>query len=142
MKTLKLPKVLHDCEMITITWVNNVLIYNVKCISDVDVIHTNFQSSMKNIYTSLRNKNHTFYQIFNTNNVEFSITQMKYAYKFAQFLKSQDDIIEDYCTAVAIINDNKFIGNIINKILKLFANKIQVKVVKDEQSAYEYINQF
>jgi hypothetical protein len=146
MKSIKQNSVkkLYESKMGIITWNkhNNILKFKIISITESCDTYENFKINLKKIYKKLKSKHIKFYQIYDAKNINFNIMDMNYAYKFASFLKSQDEIVENLCSAVAIINNINFIELIINKILQMYQNKIPVKLVKNINDANSFLQQY
>lgn len=99
------------------------------------------QNKLSEVYLHLKTNDIEFWQIYHpSERVNLKITHMNLITKFAYFLKSQDKIIDDHCKGVSVIYYKGLLSKMINHFIKLFANKIPVKIVKDEDAAYEFLN--
>lgn len=99
------------------------------------------QDKLTEVYLHLKTNDIEFWQIYHpSENVNLKITQVKLITKFAYFLKSQDKVIDDICKGVSVIHTNSFIVKTINELIRFFKNKIPVKIVKNEDDAYEFLN--
>lgn len=118
------------------------LIYHI--IHDLDVDNEEMekvQDKLSEIYLHLKTNGIKFFQIYQpTDSVTLKITHMLMLTKFAHFLKSQDDIINEYCKGVSFIHGNSYVIKTVNYFIKMFENKIPVKVVKNQEMAYEFLN--
>lgn len=99
------------------------------------------KQKLSEIYLHLRDNNIRFYQIYEPDGlIQLKLTHMTLVYNFAHFLKSQDTIIDNHCQGVSIIHSGTFLRQLINKFVKLFQNKVPVKLVENETDAYAFLN--
>lgn len=99
------------------------------------------QDKLTDIYLHLKTNDIEFWQIYHpSERVNLKIKHMNLITKFAYFLKSQDEIIDEHCQGVSVIYGEGLLTKMINKFIKLFANKIPVKIVKNENDAYRFLN--
>jgi hypothetical protein len=136
-------KSLYKSEFISSYWCQNrkLIYHKIHNLTVDDNELEKIKNKLTKVYLHLRTNDIKFYQIYQaSDDVSLNLTHMRILTKFAQFLKSQDDIINNYCKGVSVIHDSKYVIKTVNYFIKLFGDKIPVKIVKDETDAYKFLN--
>jgi len=136
-------KTLYESEFISSYWCQDrkLIYHNIHTLTiDNDGLKS-IQDKLSEVYLYLNSNGIEFYQIYHpSNKINLGLSHMKILTKFAKFLKSQDSIIDEYCKGVSVVHTNDYVVKTVNYFIKLFGDKIPVRVVKDKHSAYEFLN--
>ena len=136
-------KPLYKSEFVSSYWCEDrsLIYHEIRDISFDDVELNSIQNKLSEVYLHLKTNDIKFHQIYHpSKNINFRVSHMKTVTNFARFLKSQDEVIDEHCKGVSVIHTNGYVIKTINYFIKLFENKIPVKVVKNEEDAYKFLN--
>lgn len=130
---------LFENDSCLIIWENPFLKITIKNFTHDTIENDKFIFSLKKIYTKFYEKKIKFSQIYDISKIktEKPLKMINYIKNFANFLRTQENIISSNCYSVAIIiKDKNLVKKLLNKFLS--GNKTPILLTDNLQNATEW----